>query len=206
MEKRKPGRPSTNNRRRTEILEKASKCFGQFGYDKTTLDEIGEQIGFNKAALYYYFKNKEELFLHVFNNEIQNGLSVIHQKIENIIEPEDKILFYFRSRTDIFVNLFNMHGLSNDNMINLTISFIQKYKPFKLIELKFIASYLQQISKYNDEEALNISNMLFETSEALTYTNYFATNMSKDDNVRNIVKNSKEKILHQLILSFKKTN
>lgn len=206
MEKRKPGRPSTNDRRRTEILEKAAKCFSLNGYDKTTLDDIGEQIGFNKAALYYYFKNKEELFLHVFKNEIQNDLSVLHQKIENLNPSEDKILYYFRSRMDIFINLFNMHSLSNDNMLDLTNSFSEKYKPYKLIEIKYIANFLKQISTFSDDEAFYISNMLFETSEALTFTNYFSTNMSKDENILNIVKDKKEKILNQLILSFIKTN
>ncbi len=204
MEKRKPGRPSTNDSRRTEILEKAAKCFSLNGYDKTTLDDIGHMIGFNKAALYYYFKNKEELFQEVFKNEIQNGLSNLHHKIENISSPEDKILYYFRARTDVFINLFNMHSLSNDNMINLTNSFLEKYKPYKHKEIQYVAIFFQQVSKYSNEEALNIVNMLFEVSEALTFTSYFATNMSKDENTRNIVKDKKEKILRQLILSYKK--
>ena len=55
MEKRKPGRPSTNANRRAEIIEKAGKCFSQYGFDKTTLAEIGELIGFNCKFNIYRF-------------------------------------------------------------------------------------------------------------------------------------------------------
>jgi len=92
--KRKPGRPSTNDSRRKEILEKSTECFIKFGFNKTTLDEIGDSIGFNKAALYYYFKNKEELFVQVVNNQLTKGLDKLQSDIVDMPDDETKILKY----------------------------------------------------------------------------------------------------------------
>jgi AcrR family transcriptional regulator len=47
---------------RERILEVALDLFLEKGYDKTSLREIAEQLGFSKAALYYHFASKEDIF------------------------------------------------------------------------------------------------------------------------------------------------
>jgi len=41
--------------RKREILAAAGKCFVQYGYEKTTLDDIAAIVGINKASFYYSF-------------------------------------------------------------------------------------------------------------------------------------------------------
>jgi len=48
--------------RRQDILQTALQLFGQAGYTGTTMDEIAHRLGLSKAALYQYFKSKEEIF------------------------------------------------------------------------------------------------------------------------------------------------
>lgn len=55
--------------RRDEILDAATRCFARFGYDKTTMEEIGRLVGMNKVSLYYYFDGKEELFKAALGRE-----------------------------------------------------------------------------------------------------------------------------------------
>jgi AcrR family transcriptional regulator len=45
------------------ILDVALDLFLEKGYDKTSLREIAEQLGFSKAALYYHFASKDDIFL-----------------------------------------------------------------------------------------------------------------------------------------------
>jgi len=47
---------------RDRILDVALDLFISQGYDKVSLREIAEQVGVTKAALYYHFASKEELF------------------------------------------------------------------------------------------------------------------------------------------------
>lgn len=46
---------------RERILEVALDLFVEQGYDKTSLREIAERMGFTKAALYYHFASKSDL-------------------------------------------------------------------------------------------------------------------------------------------------
>jgi AcrR family transcriptional regulator len=47
---------------RARIQQVALNLFTEQGYEKTSLREIAEHLGVTKAALYYHFKSKEELF------------------------------------------------------------------------------------------------------------------------------------------------
>lgn len=44
------------------IIDKAKKIFAQKGYESASMADIAESAGVEKASLYYFFRNKEELF------------------------------------------------------------------------------------------------------------------------------------------------
>lgn len=46
---------------RTRIQEIALRLFTEQGYEATSLREIAEELGVTKAALYYHFKNKDDI-------------------------------------------------------------------------------------------------------------------------------------------------
>ena len=52
---------------RDRILDVSLDLFLEKGYDKTSLREIAEQLGFSKAALYYHFASKEDIFKALHN-------------------------------------------------------------------------------------------------------------------------------------------
>src|SRR5580692_6586102 len=56
-------RPRGSTRER--ILDVALDLFNEHGYDKTSLREIAERLGFTKAALYYHFERKEDILLEL---------------------------------------------------------------------------------------------------------------------------------------------
>jgi AcrR family transcriptional regulator len=47
---------------RDRILDTALDLFIEKGYDAVSLREIAEQVGVTKAALYYHFSSKEDIF------------------------------------------------------------------------------------------------------------------------------------------------
>ncbi len=55
-------------RRRVEILHAALRAFRDKGYHATTLDDIAQQLGVRKTALYHYFPDKEAI-LHACHRE-----------------------------------------------------------------------------------------------------------------------------------------
>lgn len=81
--------------KKEQILLAASECFAIFGYKKTTLEDIGQKIGLNKASIYYYFKSKEEIFTVIVLNEFRQFINNLHQDIGENMACEDKISKYF---------------------------------------------------------------------------------------------------------------
>jgi TetR/AcrR family transcriptional regulator, cholesterol catabolism regulator len=57
---------------RDTILDKAKNLFIKHGYHALSMREIAEEVGVSKAALYYHFKDKEELFIAVLNQNLEN--------------------------------------------------------------------------------------------------------------------------------------
>ena len=48
--------------RRELILQAATRLFASQGYAQTTLDHIAKDMGVSKPFIYYYFRDKQELF------------------------------------------------------------------------------------------------------------------------------------------------
>ncbi|NDD62510.1 MAG: TetR/AcrR family transcriptional regulator [Acidobacteria bacterium] len=49
--------------RRAAITAAALDCFLQYGYEKTTLEDIATRAGLSRTLLYLHFRNKEEIFI-----------------------------------------------------------------------------------------------------------------------------------------------
>ena len=51
------------------ILDGALKVFAEKGFHETRLEDIAQEVGFSKASLYNYYKDKEEIFLSLATRE-----------------------------------------------------------------------------------------------------------------------------------------
>ncbi|MCA2002211.1 MAG: TetR/AcrR family transcriptional regulator, partial [Chloroflexi bacterium] len=74
---------------REEILKTAMQMFIQQGYHGLAMRQISEAVGVSKAALYYYFKDKEELFLAVLNDyleEMEKAIDAINAEAQSSAE------------------------------------------------------------------------------------------------------------------------
>ena len=59
---------------RRALLAAARRRFGASGFAGTSLDEVAADAGVTKGALYHHFRNKEQLFLQVYD-ELEEELS-----------------------------------------------------------------------------------------------------------------------------------
>lgn len=95
--------PKVTSQYKTEIREKivsaAIIAFSVHGYDRTRMDDIAETAKLSKGTLYLYFKNKEELFYAISENnirELKEQLSVLFTKSEDLISDSQKFYVNFR--------------------------------------------------------------------------------------------------------------
>jgi AcrR family transcriptional regulator len=80
--------PRTRDADRTqqEILAAAMAEFSEHGFGGARIDSIAERAGVNKRLLYYYFENKESLFLAVLEQtyaDIRNAERALHLETAN---------------------------------------------------------------------------------------------------------------------------
>jgi TetR/AcrR family transcriptional regulator, cholesterol catabolism regulator len=61
--------------RRAELLDVAISLFYEKGYAHTTLQDIADRMGFTKAAIYYYAKNKEELLVEIYTAIVEPAIA-----------------------------------------------------------------------------------------------------------------------------------
>jgi AcrR family transcriptional regulator len=62
---------------RQRLLDAALEVFSERGYYGATIEEIVEESGLSNGALYYNFRNKEDLFLALFDQRIEARIAAV---------------------------------------------------------------------------------------------------------------------------------
>ena len=60
-----------SDERWASILAAATTVFRELGYEKATLEDIANEVGINRATLYYYVGTKEELLVALLAEPIE---------------------------------------------------------------------------------------------------------------------------------------
>jgi TetR/AcrR family transcriptional regulator len=90
------------------ILEAAQKRFAHYGIGKTTMNEIAADIGMSKASLYYYFPDKERLFVAVVDKDIDRFVDAIEDIIQKPSKASFKLKKYISIRNSFFKKLMSL--------------------------------------------------------------------------------------------------
>ena len=63
-------RPARLENGRRDLMDIAIDCFARYGYQATSIDRIAKAAGLTKGAIYYHFKDKEELLFEAVKNRV----------------------------------------------------------------------------------------------------------------------------------------
>ncbi|MBN2165664.1 MAG: TetR/AcrR family transcriptional regulator [Marinilabiliaceae bacterium] len=95
------------------ILEVARNLFSKYGYKKTTMEDIAQALGKGKSSLYYYFKNKEDIFQAVIDWEEDILFSSLREIIQEPVSADKKMEKYIEVRMETIRELENYHKAIN---------------------------------------------------------------------------------------------
>ncbi|WP_104385482.1 TetR/AcrR family transcriptional regulator [Sphingobacterium sp. HMA12] len=70
-----------------QILQAASALYLKYGLKKVTMDDISKAIGKTRTAVYYYFKNREEVFDAVLDALVKE----VVQEIQTAMNAQESI-------------------------------------------------------------------------------------------------------------------
>ncbi len=79
------------------ILDIATGIFSRYGYAKTSLDEIARQARIAKGTVYYYFPNKEELFISVVTEQAKGFIETMQSRLKEVEGFENKLRFFMQT-------------------------------------------------------------------------------------------------------------
>ena len=151
------------------VLQAASEVFARFGFDKTTLDDIGKRAGLNKASLYYYFKNKEEIFIAVVLSETQAFMDDLQRKTLEISDVKSKIEFFLTERIRRYGEVLHLTRLSVDNLQKLEPMFDEVYRDTKEQETSFLKTLLESGQFALPAPPELVAERLFQLSDAVKH-------------------------------------
>jgi TetR/AcrR family transcriptional regulator len=136
--------------KQTAILDAAQKRFSFYGFTKVTMDEIAEDLGISKAALYYYFPAKEELFRQVIARGHSEFFDLVEDANKTIPVAGEKILRYFQLYLAFFNKLLNLNLISV-NAVDIIHPIIKNlFVEFTKKEYDLIESILHEGKKNNE--------------------------------------------------------
>jgi AcrR family transcriptional regulator len=87
----RPTRAERSARTRSELLAAAERRFFVHGYHGTTLDDIADEAGYTKGAVYSTFKSKAGLFLALFDQVMARRLDDLRALLAP--HPDDESRF-----------------------------------------------------------------------------------------------------------------
>lgn len=80
-------RPDVSEERRAQILEAAMTVFARQGFDQARMDDIAQEVGLSKGALYLYFKSKDTIISAILQLFFSRALKKLQDFLENKEQP-----------------------------------------------------------------------------------------------------------------------
>lgn len=96
------------DKKRTQILEAATRRFAHFGLAKTTMAEIAQDLSFSKALLYYYFPDKNALYAAVLEHVINQSFDEMGGGVSTITDCYEAMMFILDKRIEFVTRYYNL--------------------------------------------------------------------------------------------------
>jgi AcrR family transcriptional regulator len=98
-----------------KIIQTAKTEFSKKGYENTSLENIAKKCGITKAAIYYYFKSKRELYNVIFQESFKKITFHLEGNVQKDLENYIEITGRFFKEDREIAKLFAME-LANETV------------------------------------------------------------------------------------------
>jgi AcrR family transcriptional regulator len=126
------------------IIKVAQERFGLYGFDKTSMREIADDLHMSKGALYYYFPGKESLYRSVIDKELSEFLRHMDEDLSSIPDPMDCLRRYVVVRLSYFKTLLNLSRVRAESLSELRPLIADTLDEFREKEKKHIIKLLEK--------------------------------------------------------------
>jgi AcrR family transcriptional regulator len=102
-----------------KIINAAVELFETNGYNATRIEDIAEKTGMTRGAVYWHFKNKDDLFVSIFElfeKRLDRLLDESKEKTNSQLERLRWLIVNMITRPDILVGFRQMKMISVSNL------------------------------------------------------------------------------------------
>ncbi len=85
--------------KRQQLLAAALDVFSLYGFNGASLDEIAQIAEMHKSNIFYYYENKEALYVEVLTTVMQKWLAPL-QTLEAELEPVEALTHYLMTKIE----------------------------------------------------------------------------------------------------------
>lgn len=105
--------------KRQSILDAAARHFAESGYHPARMVDIAEEVGLQKAALYYYFDSKEALLVELIRTRVGVALESLLEITGSDADPTEKIRQAVATHLRVFHQHADLYTIFNSERIHL---------------------------------------------------------------------------------------
>lgn len=183
---------SKTNNHLEKILDISQNLFFNYGYNAVSMSSIAQSVNITKAALYYHFESKEDLYLNILQKNLLDFKSYMNEKIHSSQfkdyslkeKIEEVITIYFdfvNDHNNILKLLVKKIDIENKKIINfLSQARMETISIFKSLSEEIIQHNNNKIVSHHDM-TLFLFGMItpFIHEEIHNYRNHSPKNIAK---------------------------
>nr|WP_288886191.1 TetR/AcrR family transcriptional regulator [uncultured Blautia sp.] len=155
---------SLSQEKQQAVINAAMEVFGKNEYKRASTDLIAAKAGISKGLLFYYFRNKKELYLYIYNCLIETMQEqILDEKFKEITDFFDLLRYattlkvqilerypfildfamraFYSEKEDVSDELKNVNTMQEDVLFQLcfghidTSKFKEEVEPFKVYKM-----------------------------------------------------------------------
>lgn len=117
--------------KRGRITEAAIAVFAERGFHAARVSDIARRAGVADGTIYLYFKNKEDLLLSIFEEQMDRLSSGLAEVLEGVDDPRERIRRFASYHFEMVREHRNVAEVLQVEL-RLSTKFIKDYRPQKL--------------------------------------------------------------------------
>jgi AcrR family transcriptional regulator len=164
-----------SSRLREVILDTAKTKLDFLGFEKTTMQDIARELSVSKATLYYYFPDKEGLFMEVVAREEEKYFRTLELRMKHIADPVAKLTGLVQLMNDFCREFTNLNKLRLSDPGGLRPCFGDRFGKFHDRELGLVKGILEEGMKsgaFRKHDPLESAEIFLDILKGLRMTHY----------------------------------
>jgi AcrR family transcriptional regulator len=163
-------------RRRIErIISVARKLFLKRGYRQTTIRDICRTSKLSNGTVYFYFKNKDAIYAHIYEECFQFLIDMLEQSRSDDMPPFEQIETVLKTYLKYFIEhreMWEMLDISY-RRLSLPADLIQRFDGMVETAYSFVhkavQAYLDEKGLSKSYDSLELAMLLFTSVDGLLY-------------------------------------